>query len=110
MTIATQRLIYRFGNLVLDLGNETLRTSGGTPVTLRPKSFALLRLLIENAGHLVTRDMIMEVLWPRVFVTDDSITQCVLDIRRALGGVHGHLKTVRRRGYIFEPDVLRQEI
>jgi DNA-binding winged helix-turn-helix (wHTH) protein/TolB-like protein/Tfp pilus assembly protein PilF len=110
MTIVTQRGIYRFGDLVLDLGNETLRVAGGTSVTLRPKSFALLRLLIENAGRLVTRDMIMKVLWPQVFVTDDSITQCVLDIRRALGDLHVYLKTVRRRGYIFEPDVVRQEI
>jgi DNA-binding winged helix-turn-helix (wHTH) protein/tetratricopeptide (TPR) repeat protein len=111
MTIAAQRVIYRFSNLVLDLGNETLRTTKGTPVALRPKSFALLRLLVENPGRLVTRSEIMEVLWPNVFVTDDSITQCVLDVRKALGGgLRQSLKTVRRRGYVFEPDVLRQEI
>src|ERR1700731_1638928 len=101
MAIAVRRVIYRFANLVLDLGNETLRTTTGKPLTLRPKSFALLRLLVEHAGHLVTRDKIMEVLWPNVFVTDDSITQCVVDVRKALGGgLREYLKNVRGRGYI----------
>jgi len=109
MTTVTQRPIYRFADLVLDLGNETLRTKKGALVTLRPKSFALLQLLVENAGRLVTRDMIMEVLWPDVFVTDDSITQCVLDVRRALGDISECLKTVRRRGYIFERGILPPE-
>ena len=68
------------------ISNEgQLLATDGREMPLRPKSFALLRLLVENAGRLLSRDMIMEALWPNVFVTDDNVTQCVHDIRGALG-------------------------
>ena len=52
----------------------------------------------------------METLWPNIFVTDDNITQCVQDIRRALGHDGRHLlRTIRRRGYIFEAGGVWQE-
>jgi adenylate cyclase len=110
MASLVERRVYRFGGFVLDCSREVLRTADGRPVLLRPKSFALLLLLIENAGQVMTRSTIMEKLWPNLFVTDDSITQCVLDVRRALGVEAQHLlKTVARRGYVFEPDAIRQE-
>ena len=110
MARLAERPLYRFGSFVLDCAREVLRTADGTPVALRPKSFALLLLLVENAGRVVSRNMIMEALWPDLFVTDDNITQCVLDIRRALGSKSHHvLKTVTRRGYVFEQDIVRQE-
>jgi pimeloyl-ACP methyl ester carboxylesterase len=66
--------------------------------------------MLENAGRLLGRDMIMEALWPNIIVSDDSITQCVIDVRRALGRESGHLlRTIPRRGYIFEAEVVRQE-
>jgi DNA-binding winged helix-turn-helix (wHTH) protein len=105
-----ERPVYRFGTFALDCAREMLRRADGTPVALRPKSFALLLLLVENAGRVVTRDTIMGALWPNLFVTDDNITQCVLDIRRALGSEScGLLKTVTRRGYAFEADTVRQD-
>jgi TolB-like protein len=85
MTIPARRTVYRFGAFVLDPGNESLRTTGGASISLRPKSFALLRLMVENAGQLLARQTIMEALWPNIFVTDDNITQCVHDVRCALG-------------------------
>ncbi len=52
----------------------------------------------------------MEALWPNIFVTDDNITQCVRDVRRALGHQsHRMLRTVRRRGYIFEAAAVRRD-
>ena len=110
MAILERRAIYRFGGFVLDFGNEALRTTEGVAIPLRPKSFALLRLMVENAGRLVARATIMEALWPNLFVSDDNITQCVLDIRRALGHEACELlRTLPRRGYIFEADAVRQE-
>ena len=76
---------YRFDRFTLDLTRGALLAEDGAELPLRPKSFALLRLLVENAGRLLDRDAIMAAVWPDVFVTDDSIAQCVRDVRRALG-------------------------
>ena len=76
---------WRFDRFTLDLGRRALLGPDGTEVPLRPKSFALLRLLVENAGRVVDRDAIMAAVWPDVVVTDESITQCVRDIRKTLG-------------------------
>src|ERR1700693_5669829 len=76
-------------------------------IPLRPKSFALLRLLVENAGRLLSREAIMEALWPDVSVTNDSLTKCVHDIRSDLGAdARSMLNTRRRRGYLFASDVV----
>jgi DNA-binding response OmpR family regulator len=76
---------YRFDCFVLDLNRGALLALDGTELPLRPKSFALFQLLVENAGRLLDRDTIMEVVWPDVFVTDDSITQCVGGFRQLSG-------------------------
>ena len=99
---ALPRVACRFHHFTLDLARGALLASDGTELPLRPKSFALLQLLVESAGRLLDRDTIMRALWPDVFVTDDSITQCVGDIRRALGDeAQRLLRTVPRRGYLL---------
>ena len=110
MTIPLRQAVYQVGAFILDCDNEQLRTQNGAEIPLRAKSFALLRLMVENAGRLVTRAMIMEALWANVLVTDDSITQCIGDIRRVLGSDGlDLLRTVRRRGYLLEAKVVRQD-
>ncbi len=100
---------YRFGSFVLDAEREALLAEG-TEVQLRAKSFALLRLMVENAGQLLSRAKIMAAIWPNIHVTDDNITQCIHDIRDALGRESRTLlRTVPRRGYIFNATVARQE-
>ncbi|HEX4367415.1 MAG TPA: winged helix-turn-helix domain-containing protein [Rhodopila sp.] len=92
---------YRFGGSLLDLRRGVLVVNGAER-PLRPKSFALLQHLAERAGQLVGRDEIMEAVWPGTFVTEDSITQCIRDIRRALGDEDAHfLRTLPRRGYML---------
>lgn len=99
---------YQFDRFILDLGRGALFTAEGVELPLRAKSFALLRLLVENAGHLLDRDTILNAMWPDVIVGDDSITQCIRDIRRALGDeAKGLLRTVQRRGYLFAAPVSR---
>lgn len=80
-----------------------LRRGDGTETLLRPKTAELAALLASNAGRVVSRSEILDAVWPGVFVTDDSITQCVVELRRALGaGAAGVLRTIPRRGYILE--------
>jgi adenylate cyclase len=92
---------FRFGGFVIDVRRGVLLVEG-TERPLRPKSFALLQHLAERAGHLVGRDEIMEAVWPGTYVTEDSITQCIRDIRRALGDEGASLlRTLPRRGYML---------
>lgn len=99
---------FRFNGFVLDPARGVLLGADGAERTLRPKSYALLLFLLENAGRLVDRDRILAAVWPGVFVTDDSITQCVGEVRRALGEEGaGLLRTVPRRGYLFGGEVSR---
>ena len=97
---------YRFAGFVLDIRRGSLLTAAGEELSLRRQSFELLRLLVENAGRLLDRDTINQVIWSDVAVTDDSMTQCVRDIRRAIGDdAQRILKTVPRRGYLLAADV-----
>ena len=97
---------WRFAGFMLHAGRGALLADDGTEVSLRPKSFVLLRLLVENADRLVDRDAIMAAVWPDVVVTDELITQCIRDIRRALGDdAQQVLKTVPKRGYLLATEV-----
>jgi adenylate cyclase len=92
---------YSFGRWTLDCGRGTLKAETGD-IALRPKSFEVLRILIENAGRLVSRDDVLDAVWPGVTVTEESLTQCVSEIRNALGDSEQRIiKTVPKRGYIF---------
>lgn len=89
---------------VIDLAAEELRSAAGKRVDLRPRSFAVLRLLAENAGRVVVKDEIIVKVWNNVVVTDDSLTQCIADIRKAIGDEDRRiLRTVSRRGYLLVP-------
>ena len=97
---------FRFAGFTLDLARGVLLAAGGAEVPLRPKSMALLRLLVANAGRLLSRDAIMAAIWPEVVVTDQSITQCVRDIRQALGDeTQQLLRTVPKGGYLLAAEV-----
>jgi DNA-binding winged helix-turn-helix (wHTH) protein len=107
MSAAPPVATYRFAGFVLDIQRGSLLTAAGEVLSLRRQSFELLRLLVENAGLLLDRDTINRAIWADVAVTDDSITQCVRDIRRVIGdNAQGILKTVPRRGYVLAVDVV----
>jgi TolB-like protein/DNA-binding winged helix-turn-helix (wHTH) protein len=92
----------QLGDLTLDLQREELRDSAGARVELRPRSFGVLLRLVENAGRVVSKDELLAANWPGLSVTEDSLTQCVSDIRRVLGKSGRDLvRTVARRGYII---------
>ena len=96
----------RFDRFVLHFARGVLLSVDGQEITLRPKAFALLKFLVENAGRLLDRDTIMQAIWPDRIIADDGITQCVRDIRRALGDdKHQILRTITRRGYVFAAEV-----
>jgi TolB-like protein/Flp pilus assembly protein TadD len=90
-----------FEEFTLDLRRASVRR-GTEEIALRPKSFEMLRYLVENAGRLVSKDELIGSIWPNVIVADESVTRCVSDVRLALGDTDQRLiKTVRKRGYLF---------
>ena len=108
MALIDGRVIYQFEGFILDLVRGELFAANGDVRPLRRKSFDLLRLFVENAGQLLNRDALNRAIWSDVTVSDDAITQCIRDIRRALGDKAQHkLRTVPRRGYVFTLKVTR---
>lgn len=95
--------IIQFERFTLDLSKGAL-TCDGKPVRLRAKSFHLLCYIASNAGRVISKDELLERVWPHVVVTEDSLTQAVKEIRQALGSTgRDAIRTVSRRGYLFQP-------
>lgn len=88
------------GAFSFDAESEELIAPDGTDVPLRPQTARVLGILAEHNGELVTKDTLMNAVWADTYVTDDSLVQCVSEIRRALGPDEAKLlATVPRHGY-----------
>jgi adenylate cyclase len=99
---AEQRLT--FGRYVLDLHRGCLLLDG-REVTLRPKTFAVLHYLVTHPGQLISKEELLEAVWPNLVVTDDTLVQSIGELRRSLGESGARLiTTVPRRGYRFEAE------
>lgn len=99
-------VVYRFHGFTLDTGAGTLESPQG-PVPLRPKALALLELFIRGAGRALAKDEILNAVWPGVTVTDETLTQTVHELRRALGDdAQALIRTIPRRGYLFPAEAL----
>lgn len=98
-------MLYRFEDCTLDLRRGCLRVAD-REVDLRPKSFAMLRHLVEHAGRLIPKEEVLAAVWPSAVVTDDSLARCISDVRAAIADQHHRIiKTVPRRGYVFTASV-----
>ena len=98
-------MLYRFNACALDLVRGCLRVDG-QETSLRPKSFEVLRYLVENPARLIPKEELIKTIWPNTTVADESLTNCIADVRRAIGDRdQAIIKTVPRRGYIFTATV-----
>src|SRR5262247_3952316 len=92
-----------FGQFRLDLRDERLwRGHAATP--LSPKTFEVLRCLVSQAGHLVTKDALLEAVWPATVVSESILTVAIRTLRRVLGDqarTPRFIETVHGRGYRF---------
>jgi len=94
---------YEFGPFRLDPAERLLLRHNQT-IPLAPKAFETLLLLVENSGHLLTKDELMKRLWPETFVEEVNLAQNISAIRRALEGKNGgeqYIETVPKGGYRF---------
>ncbi|MDQ3799023.1 MAG: alpha/beta fold hydrolase [Acidobacteriota bacterium] len=95
---AFARKIYEFGRFRVD-AVERLLFDGETAVPLTPKAFDTLLLLLENTGHALTKEEMMEEIWQGAFVEENNLAQNVSILRKTLG--EGVIETVPKRGYRF---------
>jgi DNA-binding winged helix-turn-helix (wHTH) protein/TolB-like protein/Tfp pilus assembly protein PilF len=94
---------YEFGPFRLNVTERFLQRSDEV-VPLTPKVFDTLLLLVENSGHVLGKNELMQALWPDSFVEESSLTQNISLLRRALGepGHERHyIETIPKRGYRF---------
>jgi len=100
--------VLRFDRFALDLTRGCLR-AGDQDIGLRPKTFEVLRYLADNAGRLVPKQELFDAAWPNVSVCDDSLVQCIRELRQKLRDDDRRLiKTVSRRGYLLDATVSAQ--
>jgi DNA-binding winged helix-turn-helix (wHTH) protein/Flp pilus assembly protein TadD len=94
-----------FGEFTLDIDRAVI-LHNDKDVSLRPKSFDVLRHLIEHHGRLVGKEELLKAVWGSAAVSDDSLTHCLIDIRKVLGDTERRMiRTVPRRGFIFDVPV-----
>lgn len=99
---ASRRSLKHFDDFVLDPNRGTL-SRGDEPLKLRPRTFQLLSYFIAHPQRLCSKNELIEAVWGPVEVTDDALTQCVVELRRVLGDDERIvLKTVPRRGYMLD--------
>lgn len=97
-----QHYKYTFGAFTLDTRRGALEKQG-EDVKIRAQSFQVLALLLRRHGILVSKEDLHRDIWGNKVVSDDSITHCMLDIRKCLGDVDkSMIRTIPRRGYVFE--------
>ena len=85
---------------------------GATPVALTPKAFALLEYLASRAGRLVSKQELLDAIWPNVFVGEAVLKGTIRDVRRALGDdshAPQFIQTAHRRGYRFVAPVVAED-
>jgi DNA-binding winged helix-turn-helix (wHTH) protein/tetratricopeptide (TPR) repeat protein len=96
--------IYRFENFELNASRRTL-SHHGEKIPLAPKTFEVLLYLVSNAGRVLSKQDLLQAVWPGSFVEESNLTQHVFWLRKALGENSGYIVTIPGRGYQFTPAV-----
>ena len=92
------RLVYASGECEIDLARRELRVLG-SPVPVGGRAFEIIEVLAHSAGELVTKNELMNRVWPGAVVMEGTLHVHAAAVRKALGPYRGLLKTESRRGY-----------
>ena len=97
---------YEFGPFRLDL-EERLLLRNGKVVPLAPKLLETLEILVQNNGHLMGKDSLLQLLWPNNFTEETSLSQNIFQLRKVLRGAteEEYIETIPKRGYRFVANV-----
>ena len=93
---------YEFGPFCLDTEERRLLRDG-QPLTLTPKAYETLRVLVENSGQVLEKEELMRRVWPDAFVEEGGLTRNISVLRKVLanGTEEPYIQTIPRRGYRF---------
>ncbi|WP_029061532.1 winged helix-turn-helix domain-containing protein [Labrenzia sp. DG1229] len=106
----SQRSFLILGSVRFDRGARRLIDAQGQDLPLRPQSLTVLSVLANNKGETVSKNDLIASAWSATHVTDDSLIQCIADIRRAIGDDgHAIIQTVPRVGYKLAATQLESE-
>ncbi|HEY0505858.1 MAG TPA: winged helix-turn-helix domain-containing protein [Lysobacter sp.] len=93
----------RVGDCVVDVPLREIRAPGKRrPLRITPKSMGVLLVLVEQAGRVVSRDMLMTEVWPDTLPTNDVVTQAITQLRKAFDDERGnprYIETIAKNGY-----------
>src|SRR4029079_8632207 len=98
---------FEFGSFRLDPAEQQLWRDG-EEIQLTPKTFKLLLLLVENSGHVLEKNELVEKIWPDAFVEENRLADNISTLRKALGDdpkTPSYIRTVPGRGYRFVAEV-----
>lgn len=99
-------MLLRFAGFELDQERATLRRPTGDAIRLRPKTLAMLVVFATRPGRVLSKPDLMDAVWPNVHVGEDSLFQCIREIRTALGDDRRQMiKVVSGTGYLFDAEV-----
>src|SRR5688572_8660538 len=102
---------YAFGDITVDFRRIELRRADSI-VPLEPKTFAVLRHLIENRDRVVSKDELLNVVWTGTFVTPNVLTRAIAQLRKALGDsavAPRYVSTISKHGYRFIAPIIEAE-
>lgn len=106
-TAHKNRRLYEFGLFRLD-PSERVLARDGERVSLTPKAFETLLILVEHNGHVLSKDELIQSLWPDAIVEENNLTQQISQLRRVLGETldgQRYIETVPKLGYRFVSEV-----
>jgi DNA-binding winged helix-turn-helix (wHTH) protein/tetratricopeptide (TPR) repeat protein len=110
--VTQQPAVYAFGEFILDVGRRRLsRHADSRAVPLSPKAVDALVYLVEHRHEVLDKDTLLAALWAGTVVEENSLTQTISMLRRALGDARGenrYIATVPRRGYRFVAEVVKR--
>jgi TolB-like protein/DNA-binding winged helix-turn-helix (wHTH) protein/Tfp pilus assembly protein PilF len=109
--LPTKKSIYHFDGITIDRSNFRV-FKNGRDITLTPRAFDVLVLLLENSGRAVEKREIFEVVWEETFVSDNALTKIIKEIRQAIGDDANnarYIETIPKRGYRFIGNLLTDE-
>lgn len=100
--MSAKQSTYLFASFALN-AREGLLCQRGKPVALAPKAFDTLCILVQHHGHVVSKEDLLQKIWPDQFVEENNLSQNISQLRRALGEKSGKrfIETVSKRGYRF---------
>src|SRR4051812_34532667 len=107
---ADQEVIYRFEGYELDPARRRL-SKGGEAMQLTPKAFDTLLVLVRNRGRVITKDELMQAVWPDTIVEETNLAHNISTLRKLLGqkgGDNRFIITAPGRGYQFVAEVRQQ--